>query len=384
MICHIIKKLWGNYAVMRKIKIAMLATNLELNGISSVIMNYVRYLDLNKYELTIIAGKKIDKNYRLECYKRKVPIVELPHRLKNTSSYYYKLYKELRKGKFDIFHVHGSSATLALDLMVAKLAGVKIRIAHSHNTTTNNLKIHKLLIPIFNLLYTKAFACGKDAGEWLFGDKEFIVIPNGFDVEKFIFSKDMRNKFRDDNGINSNIVLGHIGRFNRQKNHIFILKVFDELVKLNSNYRLLLVGDGPKFADIKEKIKSSKNKDKIILYGETDSPNMAYMAMDKFILPSLYEGLPIALLEAQIAGLPAVVSNVITKEVDLVDNIVFESLRRSPKEWANIINNFNINVADREKIFYRNKEIFDKYKINKSVKILEKEYNFLVKKYNII
>lgn len=369
---------------MRKIKIAMLATNLELNGISSVIMNYVRYLDLNKYELTIIAGKKIDKNYRLECYERKISIVELPHRLKNTSSYYYRLYKELRKGKFDIFHVHGSSATLALDLMIAKLAGVKIRIAHSHNTTTNNLKLHKLLMPLFNSLYTKAFACGKAAGEWLFGDKEFVVIPNGFDVEKFIFSEDMRNKFRNDNGISSNIVLGHIGRFNRQKNHIFILKVFNELVKLNENYRLLLIGDGPKFTDIKEKIESSKNKDKIILYGETDSPNVAYMAMDKFILPSLYEGLPIALLEAQISGLPAVVSNVITKEVDLVDNITFESLRRSPKEWANIINDFNINVDARERIFYRNKEIFDKYKIDKSVKILEKEYNSLVRKYNII
>lgn len=359
----------------------MLATNLELNGISSVIMNYVRYLNLNKYDLTVIAGKNVEEKYRNECIGRGVRVIELPHRLENTKGYYYNLYKTLKKDNFDIFHVHGSSATLAIDLMIAKLAGIKLRIAHSHNTTTNNMRLHKILVPVFNLLYTKGFACGIAAGKWLFGDKNFVVIPNGFNVKKFIYSKYLRNEFRVRNNLDGSIVLGHVGRFNKQKNHMFILKVFDELVKLNDKYRLLLVGNGPYFNKIEEIIKASENKDKILLYGETTNPSEVYVAMDKFILPSLYEGLPVVLLEAQISGLPAVVSDVITEEVRMTNKLVFKSLKNSTKEWAEIINSLNTTEEDRECFFDKNKDTIMKYEVRKSVKLLESEYDKLFKIY---
>lgn len=364
---------------MRRIRVAMLATNLELNGISSVIMNYVRYLDLSKYNLTIIAGKSIEEKYRLECNDRGVNIIELPHRLDDTKGYYYNLYKSLKKGNFDIFHVHGSSATLAIDLMIAKLAGIKLRIAHSHNTTTNNMKLHKILTPIFKVLYTKGFACGIAAGKWLFGNRDFVVIPNGFDVKKFMYSKKARDKFRENNNLENTIVLGHVGRFNRQKNHPFILKVFDELIKLNSKYRLLLVGNGPDFNKVQSLIEKSQNSDKIILYGETINPSDVYMAMDKFILPSLYEGLPVVLLEAQISGLPAIVSNVVTSEVKMTDNLIFESLKNSPKKWAKSIDSLNTTDEERRKFFSNNKNIIMNYEVEKSVKILENEYDKITK-----
>ena len=360
---------------MRRIRVAMLATNLELNGISSVIMNYVRYLDLSKYNLTIIAGKSIEEKYRLECNDRGVNIIELPHRLDDTKGYYYNLYKSLKKGNFDIFHVHGSSATLAIDLMIAKLAGIKLRIAHSHNTTTNNMKLHKILTPIFKVLYTKGFACGIAAGKWLFGNRDFVVIPNGFDVKKFMYSKKARDKFRENNNLENTIVLGHVGRFNHQKNHPFILKVFDELIKLNGKYRLLLVGNGPDFNKVQSLIEKSQNSDKIILYGETINPSDVYMAMDKFILPSLYEGLPVVLLEAQISGLPAIVSNVVTSEVKMTDNLIFESLKNSPKKWAKSIDSLNTTDEERRKFFSNNKNIIMNYEVEKSVKILENEYD---------
>ena len=366
---------------MNSVNIAMLATNLELNGISSVIMNYARHLNRDKYNLTIIAGKNIDPDYRAECLKMNINIIELPHRLANTKGYYYGLYRALKKNNFDIFHVHGSSSTLAIDLAIAKIAGIRVRIAHSHNTTTNNMRLHKILTPLFNSLYTAGFACGVAAGKWMFGEKDFVVIPNGFDTKKFIFSNKIREKVRKNMNIENNIVLGHIGRFNRQKNHIFILKVFNELMKINSNYKLLLVGDGPDFEKFRDIVAKSKNKDNIILYGETDNPNEIYMAMDKFILPSLYEGLPIVLLEAQIAGLPIIASDVITEEVKLSNHFIFESLESSPKNWAYDIDNIDTTIREREIFFDKRKDTLKKYEIVNSVKILEGEYDKLVKLY---
>ncbi|MGN1282521.1 MAG: glycosyltransferase family 1 protein [Limosilactobacillus sp.] len=357
-----------------KIKIAIITTNLEMTGISSVIMNYVSYLDKRKYDLTVIAGERINKSYIEQCKKNNVQLIRLPNKRKHIWQYYFLLYKTIIKNKYDIFHVNGSSSTLGIDLLIAKLAGVKIRIAHSHNTTTENLRIHKLLKPLFNSMYTNALACGTEAGKWLFGNESFTVIPNGFEINNFKFNMEIRREMRAKLGIPDDVeVIGHIGRFNFQKNHEFILRIFSAYLKLNPNSVLLLIGNGPDFNKIKEKVGKSKFKNKIILYGETSNPNYMYMAMDKFIFPSRFEGLPVTLLEAQISGLPAVISDVITNEVVLSKNVKSESLSSSAVEWAKDL--LSLPKENREEFFNNYLKKFKNYEITNNIQKLSNVYD---------
>lgn len=354
------------------VSVAMVATNLELNGISSVIMNYVQYLDLNRFKITIIVGESVAPKYQRICNEKGIKVVILPHRKKDSKGFYLGLLKAFCKGKYDIAHVHGSNASIGLELFLAKIAGIKIRIAHSHNTTSTSMKIHKLMKPVFNMSYTDGFACGKKAGQWLFGNKKFVVIPNGVEVENFKFDQLIREKVRKDLGLSQEYIVGHIGRFNYQKNHEFILKAFEEVVNKRPDSRLLLVGDGPDYADFKEKVKESPAADKVILYGETNKPSDLYMAMDSFLFPSRFEGLPVTLIEGQITGLKCLVSDVITEEVKLSDNLEFCSLKDTPAHWAQKL--LDIRSEDRNSFYEKHQKEIMHYYVKNDVELLEKAY----------
>lgn len=200
------------------------------------------------------------------------------------------------------------------------------------------------------------------------------MIPNGFNINKFKFDKKIRKLMRAKLGIQNGIeVIGHIGRFNFQKNHNFILKIFESYLKINPNSILLLIGNGPDFDKVKVKIENSKLKNKIILYGETNNANQMYMAMDKFIFPSRFEGLPVTLLEAQITGLPAVISSVITDEVVLSNNVQFETLESSPEKWARDL--WTLPKIDRDEFFNSHLLKFKPYEITSSVQKLSRVYD---------
>lgn len=361
-----------------KIKLAIVANNLERNGISTVIMNYVSNFNLEKFDITILVGEKVIDTYRKRCESLGVKVKELPHRKEKTFSFYKKLYKELSRGNFDIVHVHGSNASIAIELFLAKINGVKIRIANSHNTTCTNMVAHKLMKPFFNMLYTDGMACGKLAGQWLFEQKEFTVIPNGFNTADFQFDNDLRKSVRKRLGLENKLVLGHIGRFNSQKNHEYILKIFGGVAKVNKDAILLLVGDGPDYLKVKSLVDRSPYKERIILYGETDMPKNLYMAMDIFVFPSRFEGLPVTLLEAQITGLPCIVSDKVTPEVKLSKWCKFLSIETTPDEWIDACLNFkNLN---RESFYKENIDRIQAYDISKNSKYLEKIYEDLLNK----
>lgn len=359
---------------MKKLRIAMVATNLKMNGISSVIMNYIQYINLEKFDITLIVGKGIAPKYGYECEKKGVKIIELPPRKEKPIAFYCALYKVLNLGNYDIVHVHGSNASIGMELLLAKLSNIKFRIAHSHNTTSTNMKINNLMKPIFNHTYTSGFACCDLAGKWLFDDKKFTIIPNGVEIEKFKFSKKIREIQRNQLHINNKFVVGHVGRFNYQKNHIFILKVFKELIKYRPNVVLLLIGNGPNFEKVKRDIYKYKLEDNIILFGETNKVQELYMAMDCFLFPSRFEGFPVTLLEAQISGLPAVISDVITKDIQLSDNLVFMSLKNTPQEWAKKLANLMNSPVDRLNFYQEYQFRINKFRINDDVRILENKY----------
>lgn len=358
---------------MSKTKIAMIATNLKLNGISSVIMNYIEYIDLTKFDITLIVGKGIAPVYRKKCKIKGVKIIELPPRKENPIAFYTSLYKQLILGHYTMVHVHGSNASIGMELLLAKLANIHIRIAHSHNTTSTSMRIHRVMKPIFDRVYTNGFACGSLAGKWLFGNNKFTIIPNGVKVKKFIFNYAVRNEERKKLNLTGKYVIGHIGRFNYQKNHEFILLIFEKFLKINPKAVLLLVGDGPDFDKFKEEVKVKGLQHKIILYGETNRAQNLYMAMDSFLFPSRFEGFPVTLIEAQISGLPCLVSNMISKEVKLSDNLQFMSLDTSADKWADKLGSMQFN-SDRKQFYIDHKEIINNYRIDNDVKILENEY----------
>lgn len=359
-----------------KIKIAIVAANLELNGISSVIINYCRNINRNKFDITIIAGYPINDILKKECEVLNIPIRKLRNRRKSKIKYYIDLYKNVGKKEFDIFHVNGNSSIMVLELLIAYIKVIKVRIAHSHNTKCTNYKIHNILNPIFQRLYTHAFACGQKAGDWIFKDKEFIIINNGVILEKFIYNKNAREEIRRELKIKDNeFLIGHTGRINSQKNQTFLLEVFEEVCEhfKEKTIKLIFVGKGPLFNLLKEKVSNSKYKDNVILYGETPNPEKFYMAMDLFAFPSKYEGLPVTLVEAQISGLHCIISNEITDEICLTEKvsklciddnriwinsliryIKFYELNMSRKMDINKLKGFDIknNVDELEKYYY--------------------------------
>lgn len=361
------------------IKIAIVTKNLEINGISSVIMNYAENIDLQKFSLTIFCGEKIDQNYYDKLCQLGIDVIKLPNK-RNKIKFFWKLYKNLEKRKYDILHVHGNSSAMAFELFIGKLRKIKVRIAHCHNSVKNKSILKKFLMVAFNHLYTDAFACGKKAGETLFGNKDFYIMKNGIDISKYQYNEVLRNKIRNKLNINNNFVLGHIGRFNEQKNHKFLLDVFERVADKNDKFVLLLVGTGPDFDDIKERISKSRHKDKFIMYGETTKPEEMYFAMDAFIFPSLYEGLPLTLVEAQISGLRCIISDVITDEV-IISDIVTKVSLNDIDMWVNNILDLKIK-NDRKSFIVKNKVNADKYEIKQCVNDLEIKFKEILESKN--
>lgn len=361
-----------------KIKIAYLTKNLPANGITNVIMNYSLNLNKNKFEITIISGCPVLDIYKKKCDEQGIKTVELPDKIKSSKQYYLEMWKILSKKKFDIVHVHGNSATITIELMMAKLKGIRVRIAHCHNITCDNLKAHQLLLPIFKRIYTHAFACSELAGHWLFGDKPFTVLPNGFDTYKFVFDAKKRKQIRAELGLKGKFVIGNVARFNAQKNHPYLLQVFEAVAAERENAYLLLVGDGPDLEKIQKIIEQHPYKDRIIYYGVTDHVEYIYDATDVFVLPSKHEGLGIVFLEAQINGLPVVTSDVVPREVDLGKGVTFLALADDVTEWKNAI--LHAKTIDRDIFYHQHIHAIEGYDIKKNAGQLEKYYRQMLKK----
>lgn len=358
-----------------KIRVAMVTTDMPVNGISTVILNYCQYIDQKTFDITIISGTPVAEIY-IESTKRiGISLLELPSRRKNVLEFYIALKKHLKSNNYDILHVHCNSATVSPELYIGYQCGIPVRIAHSHNTTCTHMAVHKVMCPVFKRLYTHGFACSSLAGKWLFGNNEFYVISNGFRTERFRFDAKSRDDIRHKLNIDGKFVIGHIGRFNDQKNHPFLLEVFEVIAQINPKAYLLLIGSGPNVDAVKRQINEHPYKDRIILYGVSEETEKLYDAMDVFVLPSKYEGLGIVLLEAQISGLPCVTSDVVPKDVELGGNVTFLPLSESKEYWANLI--LNCSSQYREDFYNRHKERIMQFDIEKNARDLEKLYKSL-------
>ena len=321
---------------MKKI-LQVVTVPLGYDGISAFVRRMTAAMDKSRLQVDFLAINEPDSAVRAELEGQGCKIHVVTGRMKNPVGYALRLAKIVRREKYDVVHVHGNSCTMAFDLLGARLGGAKIRAAHSHNTFCNFMAAHRLLRPLFDSLYTHAFACGTEAGNWLFRERPFSVIPNAVDVEKFAFDPAARDECRRELGIKDETAIAAVAHFSPQKNHSFMLDVFSEYHKIDPSAKLILVGQGPLKGEIEAKINRLGLNGSVILTGlRTDVPRLL-SAFDVMLLPSLYEGFPTVLLEWQAAGLPAIVADTVTKSAAFTDYIQYLPISSGPAPWLNAL-----------------------------------------------
>lgn len=332
---------------MKKVLVVVTTAFVRTGGLTSVMMNYWRSMDKTGLSFDFASTNSIDDLLLEEISKEGCHYFQLPPR-KNVVKYYSAL-KELCK-EYDIIHVHANSATSVIELLAAKRAGVSKRIHHNHTSKTQHPFLNRILSPIFKRSYTEAVACSDAAGEWLFGKNNYIVLPNAIDIEKFKYNPRARNLIRDEFSISdSEFVVGHIGKFMDAKNHEFLIKLFSCYHTKHPESRLLLVGDGEWRPKIERWVEESGCTDAIILAGLRSDIPAIVQAFDVFVFPSIYEGLPLTVLEAQSSGLPCVISSNVTSTVNIGCDVLMKDLSDGVESWAEAIDRFDYNTSRKER-----------------------------------
>lgn len=359
-------------------KILFVTGSLAQNGTEMFMMNVLRHIDRKRYHIDFcIYSNEITPN-RIEAESYGSKVYVLPSRRQGPSKSIKACWNFMREhaGEYDAVHWNGGNLSGFMGFISYKYYKIPIRIVHAHSSNVvgfHNKILHKLHRQFISLFCTHLFACSSDAGKFFFKKKPFVIINNGIDVEKFDYNEQARNTLREEFNIPSDaIVLGHVGRFDDNKNHSFLLDIFVEYYKLNANSYLLLVGEGVTHEIIKEKAKQLGLSDRIIFTGPRGDVNKLMQVMDCFVMPSKFEGLPFVLVEAQCSGLPCVISDAINYDVDMTGNVCFLSLSRDLKNWVDTI---NVKLSSFQRTSQA-KVISDKgFSIRDSVRYLEKVYS---------
>lgn len=362
-------------------RILHIVPNMQSGGLETFIMNVYRNIDREKIQFDFLVHYEERKFYdnEIELLGGKIHRFSLRND-NNIFKYIKKLdafFKEHREYK--IIHCHMASIGFLI-FYIARKNGVKIRIAHSHNSNTENtLKgfIKSILIKPYKYLSTHRLACSEQAGNFLFGKMDFQVIENAIDINKFLYNLDIRKKVRKELKLQDKFVIGHIGRFCEQKNHNFLIECFAKFHKESDNSVLILIGEGELKEKIQKKVKELNIDKSVIFLGNRKDVNELYQAMDCFAFPSKFEGLGIVLIEAQVSGLNVISSSNIPEEAIVTENI--KLLDTEIDLWIKNIRDMSINI-ERGKLDGREKRYDITSVTNKIMQMYtnileEKEFN---------
>lgn len=336
---------------MTKMKILVIKLNPFLReGITNVVMNLFHAMDKQDMSMDVLGVYPVGENYAEQIRAGGGQVFYLDRTMRHPVRYVRQLKQLICTQGYDAIHVHGNSSTMALEMIAGKLAGCKVRIGHSHNTVSSYMTIHKLAKPAFNRYCTHRLACGVEAGKWLHEDKPFMVVNNGINTDRFAFRKTARTQIRQKYGVSEQeSVIGHVGRFNKAKNQAFLVEIVKELTNRDFPCRLMLIGEGDLRESVEQKAKELGIADRVIFAGETDRVGDYLSACDLLAMPSLFEGLPLSLVEAQANGLQCVISDHITREVDKTGNVVYLPLDGALALWADTVEKL-AQPVDREKV----------------------------------
>jgi glycosyltransferase involved in cell wall biosynthesis len=363
------------------VRVLHLFTILNRGGAETNVMNYYRKLDKSKFQFDFVVHREEKGAYEDEILALGGKIF----RFSNIHPLKLRSYKQQIRQFFEEHHysiIHGQCSELGYFFYKeAYNRGVPVIIAHGHSSNPKldlKLILRNFLKVRMRSYINNYFSCGNDASIWLFGEKlavKAFVMKNAIDTIKFAFrySESLKIKKKINADDTKNIV--HVGNFTEPKNHQFLIAVFNELLQKDCNQKLFLVGDGGLKFQIQEKVKKLGIEQKVIFLGSRNDVNELLQAMDVFLFPSLFEGLPVSLVEAQASGIQCVISDGIPKEAILIpENVTVISLEESAVQWANKIH--VLNQFDKKDVSQR---IIDEgYDIDANVRILEEKYTALL------
>ena len=317
-------------------------SNMARAGIETMLMNYYREIDRSLLQFDFLANKPIPGEYDDEIRTMGGRVYVSPGLNPIRYPQYKRFVADLLHGNPDIKIIHAHNEAMGYyALQSAKDAGIRVRIAHAHNTRIIRDYKYPLKLVCKQLLpgaATDYWSCGRDAGIYYYGEKRWnasgFILRNAIDVSRFAFQPEVRERLRQAHGLENCFVIGHVGRFNVQKNHNRLLDIFAEIAKAIPDTRLALIGTGVLEQAVKEKARAVGVQDKTLFLGQMADVSEWYQVMDCFVLPSLFEGLPVVGIEAQAAGLPCFFSDRVTDEILLSPEARRISLQADDAEWA--------------------------------------------------
>ena len=321
-------------------KILFISQYLNRAGTEAFMMSVFRGIDHSRFQTDFLLYTQKETDYSREVEAAGGKVWRVVCRRESPIGWYRELYKFFshHASEYSAIHFNGNGLTAIAPIVLAFIYKIPIRITHAHNSSSKGLHnriLHKLQRGLSRRLTTHHFACSSEAAKWFYGNSNATIIKNGIDISKFKFSPEVREHVREQLGVKpTTTVMGHVGRFQAEKNHTFIVDVFKEYCKLHEDSILLLIGDGDLMESTRQKIHQVGLADKVRLLGERTDVNLLLQAFDLFLMPSTFEGQPFVLIEAQCCGLPCLVSDVINADICLTDNVSRYSLNRSAREWA--------------------------------------------------
>lgn len=336
----------------RVLRVLQVGMTRNLGGIETYLIEQFRHLDKTKidYDFVNITGE-----YSI-CYEDEIlasgsKIFKVVSRHKNPLLHYWQWFNILlqNKGVYDVIVLNTNSLEYVFPLVLGKIFDIPVRVIHSHNSGFENKQglARRLLVGMNKKLLAWSanlrFACSQFAGQWMFKDNPYHVIYNAIDIHKYDADLIVREETRNALGLHTELTLLHVGRFSYQKNHSFLLDIFKEVHAIQPDSVLLLVGDTTEesefLTEVKRKIKEFGLANAVRLLGRRDDVNKIMQAADVLVMPSFFEGLTVVGIEAQASDLPLLLSDTVTKELELLPSTQFISLEAGPTAWAEAIVN---------------------------------------------
>ena len=316
----------------------------DAGGISSVVLNYYRFVDREKIHFDIALTVPEEGQNSRALRELGAEIFFIPLKSRDMEGFRRELSRLLTEGHYDGIHVH-ESETCYVALKLAKKLGIPCRIAHAHTSSPyEGMKgeLRRLSGCLLNYPYAShVIACGTLAGNRVFGKHNMkrpgaLVLPNAVDTEKLAFVPEVRAEMRRELGVEGKTVLGMVGRLSEEKNDLFPLKLLPELGKKHPDIVLLMAGNGPEEEKIRQEIRRLKLEENVRLLGRRGDVPRLLQAFDIFLLPSLHEGFPVCAVEALASGLPVLLSDTITRELDFAEGLQYLSLEK-PEDWIRAV-----------------------------------------------
>lgn len=342
-------------------RVLCILSNMNAGGAETFLMKIYRQLDKNMYQMDFCINVKEPCFYEEEILQKGGKIYRIPSKSEGLRVFADKLYNVVKLNNYKYILRITSNAAGFFDLKIAKKAGAKVCCARSSNSSDGGswkaVLIHRISRFLFDKYLDVRIAPSELAAMYTFGKRKKVnILHNAIDLGTYHYKAEGRMKVRKECGfIDSDIVVGHVGRFMAQKNHSFLLDVFYYLHKENPKYKLLLIGKGELEETLKKKINDLKLNNAVVFAGVRNDIPDVMSAMDIFVFPSLYEGMPNTVIEAQATGLPCVIADTITREANIANLVTYLPLRDA-KEWADTVkNNIGGPRVDTERLFRENK-----------------------------